>query len=461
MQNQTQQKSSDTPHLSRSKILRIVTSILLAFCLWFYVISVERTETEQEFTGVEVVLDGETVLEERGLKIISDKNMTVKIKLNGRRSVLNKLRTSDITVRVDLTRIYEAGTKSLTYEIEFPGDVQSSSIEVVNRNPDTITLTVVDWATKRVDLRAPQLVGTPAEGYRVGDAIVQEHDTVSLSGPKEIIDQIHSAGVVVDISGVTESQESRKKFIYYDAQGNQVQGTEDVTANPDRTLVRVPILKDKEVGLHLPLTFGSGAEDTEFTLNVSVTLSDGQQTAYTGAVTVENGTAILSGEALRQSEDGKIYFDLGNITAFGSVGTIGYVTEGELPVLDLFGEYQRTYVRGNVDLQQDGADCNVENVTVSVTTRKKETKEIKGITIPGVPTGGSYAPLTVTVKGFAEDLAKVNKADITAVLKEVPTVSGKYEVIVTVEGYPQVSVVGEYLVEIKLSGRTASGATVQ
>lgn len=450
MQNHSEQKSSNKSTLQRSKILRIIISGLLAFCLWFYVISVERTETEQEYTGVEVVLDGETVLEERGLKIISDKDMTVKLKLNGRRSVLNKLRTSDITVRVDLTRIYEAGTKSLSYDIEYPGDVQESSIEVVSRNPDAITITVVDWATKRVDLRQPQIVGTPAEGYRVGDAITQEHDSVSLSGPKEVIDQIHSAGVVVDVAGVTESQESRMGFLFYDEQGNVVQGTEDVTASPDKTLVRVPVLKDKEVGLQLPLTFGAAAGDTEFTLNLSVTLSDGSKTDYTGIVTVEDGAAMLSGEPLRQSEDGKLYFDLGTITAFGRADKMGNVTEGELPSLELSAAYENEYTREDIDLQQDGASCDVERVTLSVSARKKEIKEIKGVSVQGVPSNASCAPLTVKIKGFAEDLEQVNKADIRAILTEVPASSGKYSVTVTISGDSEVSVVGEYQVEITM-----------
>lgn len=452
MQNKAEQKNSETSSFRRSKILRIIISGLLAFGLWFYVISVERTETEQEFTGVEVVLDGEAALEDNDLKIISDKNMTVKIKLNGRRSVLNKLRSSDITVRVDLTRIYESGTKNLPYEIEFPGDIQSSSIEVVSRNPDAITLTVVDWTTKRVDLRAPEIVGTPAEGYRVGDAITQTDETVSLSGPKEIIDRIHSAGVVVNVEGVNETQQMRMSFLYYDEQDNLVQDTDAVTANPDKTQVTVPILKEKDVGMQLPLTFGESAEDTEFTMNVSVTLADGAKTDYTGVVLVENGVPVLNGEPLRQSEDGKLYFDLGTITAFGKVE---YVTEAELPMLELTDKFEYTYTREDIDLQQDGVSCDVESVTVSVTTRKKVIKTVSGVNVQGVPSNAATpSPLIIRLKGFEEDFEGVDKADIRAVLEGVPTVSGTYDVTVTIDAHPEISVVGDYQVEIKLPSVT-------
>lgn len=451
MQNQSEQKPAEKSSFRRSKVLRIITSGLLAFCLWFYVISVERTETEQEYNGVAVVLDGESVLEERGLKIISGKDATVKVKLNGRRSILNKLRSSDITVRVDVARIYEAGTKNLSYDIELPNDVQSSSVEVVSRNPDTITLTVVSWETKRVDVETPQIVGTPAPGYRVGDAIYQEHDKVNLSGPKEIIEQIHSARVVVNVEGVKESQEGRKSFVYYDAAGNQVQNTDEVTASPDKTLVRVPILKDKQVGMHLPLTFGDAANDTEFRLNVSVVLTDGNQSSFSGTVTVEDGVAVLSGEALRQNKDGELFMDLGNITAFGNSSIMGIVTEGELPSLELYGETTLVYTNEDIDLQTDEAQCDVESVTVSVETRRKENRKIGGVVIRNLPKNASCAPLTIQVKGFAEDLEGLDKADINAVLSESPTASGKYTVTVSIDGHPNVIVVGDYQVDIKLS----------
>lgn len=453
MQDRPEQNSQERSRFKKSKILRIISSALIAFCLWFYVISVERTETEQSYSDVEVVLDGEAVLEERGLKIISDKDLTVKLRLNGRRSVLNSLRSSDLEVHVDLTRIYEAGKKSLSYEIVFPGDVQSSAIEVVTRDPDTITLTVADWAEKRVDLKAPQIDGTPAEGYRVGDAITQEHETVKLSGPKEVIDRIASAGVTVDVDGVSESQEVRKSFVYYDAEGNVVEDTLSVTADPEKTLVRVPILKDKTVDLHMPITIGEGVTDTEFTVDVTVNMADGSQSSFAGTLMVEDGVTTLNGAALREDEDGNIYFDLGSIIAFGSPVSVDYVTEGELPELLLqAGSGEQIFTGGDIDLQQDGVSCDVTDVMVTVTSREKITKDIPGVSIDGVDPLHTCTPklLTVTVKGFAEDLEDVTSGNILAVLEEQVTQTGIYDVVVTVVGHPDVTVVGSYPVRIEV-----------
>ncbi len=454
MENKSKPQAEEKFRFRKSKVLRIVVCGLVAFCLWFFVISEVRTEIEKTYRNVAVEFEGQSILADRGLKMISDTDLTVDLKLNGRRSVLNSLRSSDITVVVDLGRIYEAGSRSLSYEIQYPGDVITSDIEVVSRTPDTITITVVSWAEKRVDVREPQITGTPAEGYRVGLLSTDDWDPkkIKVAGPKEIIDQIQSAGVVVDVQGVSESQEVRKSFIYYDADGNPLTDTESIKAEPEKAQVRVPILKEKTVGLELPISVDSRAENTEFTLNAVVTLADGTQSSVTGAIMFEDGVATPAGEAVRLGEDGKVYLELGNITVFGSPISVEYVTEGSLPELLLYNQNEVAYTLGDVDLRQDGISCNVEQVQVTITTREKATKTFTGVRIRNINPLHycSTSSLTVTIKGFPEDLEKVTKANIEAILEVEVTKTGEYDVVVTVQGHPNVTVVGNYPVQIEV-----------
>ena len=131
----------------KSKFLTALLAAVIAICLWAYVITVERPESENTFYNVPVVLDGENVLQDRGMMITSDTDMTVTLKLSGKRSELNNLKSSDIAAVVDLSRIAEAGDKRLTYTVSIPGD---STIEVVSRQPDTLSLTVMEWAAKEI-----------------------------------------------------------------------------------------------------------------------------------------------------------------------------------------------------------------------------------------------------------------------------------------------------------------------
>ena len=445
MQNQSTQKNAEESAFRRSKILRIVTSAVLAFCLWFYVISVERTETEQEYTGVEVVLDGESVLEENGLKIISDKDLTVTIVLNGRRSVLNRLHTSDITVRVDLTRIHESGTKNLPYEIEFPGDVQSSSIEVVSRNPDAITLTVADWETKLVSVDKIDIVGKPAEGYRIGEGVAADDESIVISGPEEIVSRIHSAGVVVNVEGAKATTSVPVSFRYYDVDGNLIQDTDDVTAKPEQTKVKVPILQEKPVDLLLPITINPDVKDVKLHLNVRVDFDNAEPRYYNATYTADNGSFSNIEEI-----DGKKVLNLGSLVVAGAGNSIiDSLTAAKLPVLDLSDKYSgdegfliNEAIDGyslkltpeNLDVWKNDIRCDGFSVTVEVSIEKKVEKTIEGVLIEE-PTGalGYYPYMTnVILLGYEEDVESLSKADIKVYVDADVTVSGEYPIAVEI-----------------------------
>lgn len=254
----------------KSKVLTGLLSVAIAFGLWLYVITVERTQIEQTFYNVPVVLDGESVLEDRGLMITSNTERTVTLKISGKRSVLNNLKSSDITVLVDLTRIYEAGEKTLSYDISFPGDVQNSAIEVVSRQPDSIALTVAQWATKEIPVRI-ETVGTPAQGFKVDEVNISATPKgVDISGPKELIDQIAMGKITVDMNGAKESYEQRQKLTLCDEQGNPIDtDLSKVFVGDHMILVKVPVLMEKQISLRLPVIPGGGLTENDVTLTMS------------------------------------------------------------------------------------------------------------------------------------------------------------------------------------------------
>ena len=255
----------------KSKVLTALLAFGIAFGLWLYVITVERTQIEYTFYNVPVVLDGESVLEDRGLMITSDTDRTVNLTLSGNRSDLNKLKSSDITVLVDLTRIYEAGEKNLSYTVSFPGNVQDNAIEIVSRQPDTISLTVAQWATKEIPVQIA-VTGTPAPGYKVDDANKSANPkSVAISGPKELIDQIAMGKVMVSMTDAKESYEQRQKLTLCDAQGNPVdEDLSNVYVENHMILVKIPVLMEKEISLRRPeIIPGGGLTEDEVKLTMS------------------------------------------------------------------------------------------------------------------------------------------------------------------------------------------------
>ena len=168
----------------KNKILTILLSVAIAFGLWLYVITYEYTQIEYTFYNVEVQLLGESTLNDRGLMIASESERTVDLTISGKRSDISKLKSSDITVLVDLSAIHEAGQRTLSYDVSFPGDVQNSALEIVRRSPESVQLTIADWESKEIPVN-PEVLGTPADGFIVDeDSITVSHKTVNISGPR-------------------------------------------------------------------------------------------------------------------------------------------------------------------------------------------------------------------------------------------------------------------------------------
>lgn len=254
----------------KSKVLTILLSVVIAFGLWAYVITYEYTQIEYTFYNVEVQMLGESVLQDRGLMIASDTEHTVDLTLSGKRSDISKLRSSDITVLVDLTTIHEAGEKVLSYEVSFPGDVQNSAIEIVKRQPASIELTVALWETKEIPIHV-ETVGTPAHSYKIdGQNISVSHETVNISGPKELLDKIEMGKLTVNMDGAKESFEQRQKLTLCGSDGEPVdENLSKVTVATSMILVKVPVLMEKEISLRLPVVPGGGltAEDVKLTMS--------------------------------------------------------------------------------------------------------------------------------------------------------------------------------------------------
>lgn len=277
----------------KSKVLTILLSAVISFGLWLYVITVERTQIEYTFYNVPVVMDGQSVLEDRGLMITSDKDRTVNLTLSGKRSDLNKLKSSDITVLVDLTRIYEAGEKDLPYTVSFPGNVQNSAIEIVKRQPDNIKLTVAQWASKEIPVEIVP-VGTPADGYRIDkENITATPRTVGITGPKELIDKISMGKITVDMEGSKESYEQRQRVTLCDAAGNPVEDDlSKVVVDNHMILVKVPVLMEKEIKLDFEIIPGGGLTASD--VRISMGFNPDELTDGTAMITVIGSSSVVS-----------------------------------------------------------------------------------------------------------------------------------------------------------------------
>lgn len=217
----------------KQKILTALLALLAAFAMWLYVITVENPEAEMTFYNIPVVLENESALTERSLMVMNSKTPTVTLKLSGTRSQLNKLNSSNITLVADLSKIYNTGEQSLTYEIQFPGDIPQNSIEVLSQLPAQVNLMIVARDSKEVPVN---LIIENQDKITAGHKLLGEklsHNEIHVEGPASVVHEIHEARVVVDVAGRKDPVNQNYRYTFYDKNGNPVSDNYLITNTPE------------------------------------------------------------------------------------------------------------------------------------------------------------------------------------------------------------------------------------
>ena len=251
----------------KNKLLSVAVSVLIAFGLWMYVITEVSPNSEWTYYDVPVKLEGETVLKERQLIITGISDTTVDLTLSGNRSDLNQLDSSNITLKADMTKVYDPGTHKIGYDIILPGHVASNAFNRVNQYPDSITVTVERLLTKEVPVNIIYQGKVP-EGYVVRRAdVLMDYEKIKVTGPASVVNQISQAVVNVDLTDKTESISQNFRYTLCNQDGAGVD-SELITVNAEEVHVDLVIHRRKEVALTVTVNPGGGATED----NVEVVL---------------------------------------------------------------------------------------------------------------------------------------------------------------------------------------------
>lgn len=253
----------------KSKIWSFLLSLAIAFVLWFYVITVVSPGSTDMVYDIPVVFEGETVLtEDRGMMITSlGDNMQVDLKLSGNRTDLAKVNRGNITVKVDLSKVYDPGEHELQYSIAFPGDVPQGALTTESKYPETIKLTVEKRVKKPVEVKV-NFIGSAAESFMVDtENRVLDHSTINVSGPSSVIELIDHAKIDVDLTGRMESVSENFRYTLCDAEGNPVD-VAMVTTDVAEVHLDVKIQRFKQIPLVVQLSYGAGAWEDSVEVNV-------------------------------------------------------------------------------------------------------------------------------------------------------------------------------------------------
>ena len=370
--------------MRRTKLYSLLLSIFVAFGLWLYVVTNVSQGDDKTFYNIPVVMEGESVLNERNLMITSVSTKNVSMHLSGTRSNLNKINSGNITVKVDLSSIREPGDNiALSYTPTYPGDVPSNAFVMESQSPSRIYVNVDYRRTKEIPVEV-KWTGTRSESYLYDtENAVLDNSSVTIVGPAAVADQIDRAVIEIDLTNRMESMSESFRYTLCDEEGNPV-NAEQITTSVEEVRVDLQIQRIKVVTLTADLIYGGGA-------------------------TEQNTTVEIEPKTIRVSGSEAVLADVGDVY---SVGTINLA---ELEKASNTLTYTVTMPEGVTN------QTGVSEVTVTVTFTGLKTKDfiidnIQSINVPqGLEAEIINANLTVKVRGPASQIDKLTEEDITAV----------------------------------------------
>lgn len=171
-----------------------ILSLAFAVLLWMFVVGENRSE-------VSLSLPLELTRVPAEMVIVSRVPESIRVRLNGPRSLLAGINPNQLVVRLDLDGIQPgiSGFEILPSRLNLP-----RGVEVTYISPSVITLEA-DVKTRKVVPVRPRLRGTPAEGFEVA-GVRADPPEVEVEGAERAVRQLREVPTeLVDVTGLDGS----------------------------------------------------------------------------------------------------------------------------------------------------------------------------------------------------------------------------------------------------------------
>lgn len=231
-----------------------LSSLLLAFILWFLAAQINNPKDTVTFSGIQVRLTNTELLDQEDkVYEIMENSDVVRVTIRAPKSVTRDLRASDIVAVADVSKLTDINTIAISYSIQ---GLPSTSYDTIKGDHDVVRLNVEDRASKWIRVQN-QTVGEVADGYVVMSSSADQTQ-IQVTGPASAVAKIYMARVEVDVNGVSASMSLNVEPKLYDADGNLLEFS-SVSTNVSHIHMAVEVLAVKEVPV-VPNSMGIPAE---------------------------------------------------------------------------------------------------------------------------------------------------------------------------------------------------------
>ncbi len=408
----------------KNNLVKLLVSVVIAMGLWLYVVTNVSQEFTQTFSST-VTLENESILLDRGLILVSGYDSKVSFVLKGNRSDMNKITDESLKVTADLNEIVEPGKHQIVYRVSYPS---GGGVSLEKRITETVTVEVAEYDSKPIPVQLV-LQGEQQENVFIDrEGAVTSATTVTVSGPKEEVDKIAAAGIVLDVQELTETLSGEYVYTLMDQNGEPVE-SDNITTDTGEIHVMLPVEHIKELPLRVELIEGGGIkkENAKTKLSTETITVSGSKEVIDKltelVVTTVNLSEVELGKLFRQEVPVKLPENITNHSAIEKVTlelslrdvtskTIK-VPQSRIRMLNVPAGYEGTIFNLELDVIVRGPVDQVNQITLDNLNLSVDFKDQQL---------GTYTmPVNMTVSG-AKDVGFFGKYSVTVTLAPAPIV---------------------------------------
>ena len=224
-----------------------IASAVLALFLWVYVANTVDPWQSKTISNIPITFINTEVLTENNKTFSIAGTSTASVTVKVRSANYSKITASNFTAVIDCSKINNlngAVKVEITYDNEF-------LLDELRFNTDTVRLTTEDIKPYTYQLQVT-ITGEDRimQGYKLGDKTV-DPGSVTITAPVSVLNDIYSAGVVLDVSGASGTvTDENAEILFYDRIGsvlNARMNQDTISYSTKTASISVRILKLDQV----------------------------------------------------------------------------------------------------------------------------------------------------------------------------------------------------------------------
>lgn len=242
--------------LLSNKRFTVPFSLGLAFVLWLVITINQNPIIERGFSDMTINVNLEnTFASDKGMSIVGDiSTQKFTVVVRGASYAVSSIKSGDINVYASAASVDAPGEYNL--DVMASKTNQLANYEILSVTPSTMKVSFDYIDTKDFTIKPKTEGATAKDGLIAENGIVSgtENDTVTISGPRTVMNKISSVVALAKVDKTLDVSETfDADIVLYDEQGNQI-SDEHLTLSTNKVKVTVPISKTKTVPVLVDFT---------------------------------------------------------------------------------------------------------------------------------------------------------------------------------------------------------------